>query len=1141
MPGQRGAKDGKPDEGRHDTVRLPEFAGLEEGRSLADMHRSLALGLLGEGEVARAFSELVRACRVAPMTGRLAAMVVRTSLRAGTEAAAISLLESGQKDADGDERAAVLRQQARLLRRLGELERAREVLVLALAERPSDRRARVALNAVLQQEGRWEELDASLERETRDALAKNQLSRASRATLQRARLWGERLADHGRAGPKYEKAAQLAEEAGDVEGAFHLRLLWVRSLRESRAAPRAMEEAVEKAVRTGELLGRAERARAMAKELAREVPAYAPNAPPGSTPAPSRRQTQAMLIAAAEDAQARGRSSEAAALLGAAVQERADPDTARKLEAHYVARGAWRELAQHYRERAAKARGAPEKLEALSHLAEVLEDELHDGLGAAKVYGEIVSLSGDKQALAEQVRLLSQREDLSGVRRALDLAVERAADPKSRGNALVARAEAKLARKDLVGARADFAHALEESPGLIAARAGLAEVALQLGEAAPLHAFREALSVIPRRQPGRGEIFRRLGRMCDSSPSEKHHARAAWAEVLAELPQDAEAQSRLGELARESGDLAQLERVLRAQLKREPRGPNARQARMELVAMLERAGRSNEALAELRSAARFEPGHKEAWLALSDRLVDRSLNDEAAWALEQAATATEDEAERLRTWQRLAAFSREVLGDDARAERYHSRAENVRLSLAEQQPPLASLAPARKLPLPVAAAATIAGPITIPPPPRATHPSQEAGTDETEQTSPGDLDRHQTEELEVVAAPGEEEEWEGSTVGREYEGDEDGEEGGVLEVTTGDVVPISDEWEAPPGAMDERHKTEEIPVALGDPSVEILPSIVPAIPARKHTEDRERLFQKVRDDPLGAEAHRQLADYFDGAGDAARSGLMAEIALALEGDPNAAPRTPKLICSATDRAGLRHPALRTEAGELFALCGLALARLFPAKGKAAGSRDEFRLDAGRGAQAAADALLAGVRILGLRAPDVHLSEDNGPPFSLVFANAPRLLVGRLAAKRQLPDSELRFFAGRALFTLNPDLLSLRTLRKEQLERGMSVLASVLRGSSLSAEARAVRDSLPPKGLERIRELFERNAKSLSLRALADGARHSSNRAGLVVCGGVAPALAALRAKKALQSEIAELVRFAASERYLQLRTRRLGG
>jgi hypothetical protein len=77
-------------------------------------------------------------------------------------------------------------------------------------------------------------------------------------------------------------------------------------------------------------------------------------------------------------------------------------------------------------------------------------------------------------------------------------------------------------------------------------------------------------------------------------------------------------------------------------------------------------------------------------------------------------------------------------------------------------------------------------------------------------------------------------------------------------------------------------------------------------------------------------------------------------------------------------------------------------------------------------------------------------------------------------------------------------------------------------------------------LGRLRELFDRNAHQLDVHRLAEGARHASNRAGLVVCGSVVPAILALRAKKALETEVAELVRFAASERYLDLRTRKLG-
>ena len=93
----------------------------------------------------------------------------------------------------------------------------------------------------------------------------------------------------------------------------------------------------------------------------------------------------------------------------------------------------------------------------------------------------------------------------------------------------------------------------------------------------------------------------------------------------------------------------------------------------------------------------------------------------------------------------------------------------------------------------------------------------------------------------------------------------------------------------------------------------------------------------------------------------------------------------------------------------------------------------------------------------------------------------------------------------------------------------------------NVEARVVRDAIPQRIFDRVKQLYEKLGSRLEVGRLQEGARHSANRAGLVVCGGIAPALAALRAKKALESELLEVVRFAASERYLTLRGRRLGG
>ena len=67
-------------------------------------------------------------------------------------------------------------------------------------------------------------------------------------------------------------------------------------------------------------------------------------------------------------------------------------------------------------------------------------------------------------------------------------------------------------------------------------------------------------------------------------------------------------------------------------------------------------------------------------------------------------------------------------------------------------------------------------------------------------------------------------------------------------------------------------------------------------------DERTRLFAQVRAHPLDPDAYQRLADYFDTPGDLDRGDLMAEIAGALEGVPEAPARVPKLILSASDRA-----------------------------------------------------------------------------------------------------------------------------------------------------------------------------------------------------------------------------------------------
>jgi Tfp pilus assembly protein PilF len=1087
----------------------------DEIQSLIRMHQKMAARLLREGSPSRAFGELVRASRAAPMGRRLAASLVWISLRAGTEAAAMTLLNAGLEETEGAERLAIRRQLVRLLRRLGEVPRAREHLGALLAERPGDRRARTTLHALLERDQRWEELDASLDKEVKDALAQGAWRRAARATLRRARLCHERLGDPARAALRYAQAAQYKEDGGDLEGALSLRILWLRALKAAQTPPRALQEAGDAYFRLAKRAGKDERARRTVEEMLAADEPVELGAPPSGK---GRRITQQVLVAAADEAEARGQKAEAAALLSAAVRERPDSRTQQKLEAHLVGRAAWRELAQFYRD-ASEAAERDARLDYLSKLAEVLEDELHDTRGAAQAYGEIVELSGDRRALDEQVRLLAGREDLSGVRHALDDAVSRARDPAAQAQARVARGEAAFARRDLKSARADFEEAVRLQPANLLARAGLAEAAALAGERGPAFAFRDALGRSPRRLAGRADLFRRLARLAESPIADAVLARSAWGEVLTEAPEDEEALLRLTAQVRETEQWTQLEPLLRAQIRREPRGPRTRQSRLELVSMLERMGRNEEAVSELRVAVKFEPGHKDAWLALAQRLAAKGANAEAAWAYEQAASTTEDDAERHRTWLKLAEFCQRVLKDEARAKTYAARALNLKRDIEERAAERAEQAKEGALPrmtepeLSLSERTPPLDALTPESPPR----TLGRAAPPTETVEMPQLDFPEEMSLLTPRKPS-------GLQDLPFPADDAPPPSDLMEMTTGDVVLPSEPMEPPAAEI----AAEPTPLPRAD---------APFAAVRRVAQTE--LFAQVRGDPLSADPYRLLSDQFDDSGDGARSALMAEIADALAGDPEAAPRPPKLMLSATDRAGLRHPLLRSDAGELFGVVGLALCKLYPARGRPAGSKEVFRFDSGRGAERAADALLAAVRILGLRAPDVYLSEDNGPPFSLVFAGGLRVLVGKLAIKKELPDAELRFFAGRALFTQNPELLALRSLRRDQLAHGLSLVGQVLKGRIGSEEAQVVHQSLPPKALPRLGELFGKVGKGLALGGLMEGARHSSNRAGLVVCGGVAPAVAALRAKKALDPEITELVKFAASERYLQLRGRQL--
>jgi hypothetical protein len=294
----------------------------------------------------------------------------------------------------------------------------------------------------------------------------------------------------------------------------------------------------------------------------------------------------------------------------------------------------------------------------------------------------------------------------------------------------------------------------------------------------------------------------------------------------------------------------------------------------------------------------------------------------------------------------------------------------------------------------------------------------------------------------------------------------------------------------------------------------------------------------AKGDALDADAYEALAGLYARQGDGARADQMEEVSVALRGKSRAAqPPTPSLCLTPVDRAGLRHPHLRNAAGDLLGLVGLPLCQVTYVPPERLVS--PFRATSGKGSPAVAEALLAAVRILGVPAPGLQVVFRQKVPLLPGYRDGAQLLIARAATRQLQSAAMLRFFAGRALFGQSEDLLCLLLADLEPLRRAFELLGAALADTNhLSREARGMSQLLHPKGRERLKELHERASAQLNVQELKEAAVHSINRAGLTVCGGLGPALAALRSFGASKSEEEELVRFAASARYLELRSRR---
>jgi hypothetical protein len=168
---------------------------------------------------------------------------------------------------------------------------------------------------------------------------------------------------------------------------------------------------------------------------------------------------------------------------------------------------------------------------------------------------------------------------------------------------------------------------------------------------------------------------------------------------------------------------------------------------------------------------------------------------------------------------------------------------------------------------------------------------------------------------------------------------------------------------------------------------------------------------------------------------------------------------------------------------------------------------------------------------------VFATDQPGPPIALANFCEPRLVISKSAVKKPAADGTLRFFAGRALFTQLPELMALRQLRTEHLARGLALVTQVLERRGAAGEEHWLREGVPERSWGRLKALVQTAQPDFDFGPMGEAARHTVNRAGLVVCGSIAPVVDCLRTKKARPSEMTELIRFAASDTYFQLRHR----
>mgnify|MGYP001593818863 CR=1 FL=1 len=153
-----------------------------------------------------------------------------------------------------------------------------------------------------------------------------------------------------------------------------------------------------------------------------------------------------------------------------------------------------------------------------------------------------------------------------------------------------------------------------------------------------------------------------------------------------------------------------------------------------------------------------------------------------------------------------------------------------------------------------------------------------------------------------------------------------------------------------------------------------------------------------------------------------------------------------------------------------------------------------------------DAILVAIRTLGGPAPKIVFSEAEAAPISVDFGDGPEIVVARSAMGSSASEAHLRFWAGSAMMARTMELALASTLPNSQLMDGISRVVDAVLGRGPTRDVHRIREAIGLLSMDRLRALAMQVDIGRDITSLSLAARHSRNRAGLVVSGSVGAAL-----------------------------------